>query len=573
MEPHTLKDVIDFFGFLDTREELKTKYIGELDSRVAKYIDTKQVSGKPYKDHLKELFAAVTKVRKELLQDPNNFGKYSNFTEDMLHNVADTLGYWLPVLHSEFSFLYYLTSTEGKRIGGWRWSTDAFGPGNTETEVHKWLTDKSFDTSNDYNVTKGFTDADLKTGGKITPNLLGNLGLDYYGGGPLNHAQYGLFLLSSGCSHPSNVAASLIFVDEFCREVTQEDGMFKDKTICEASYHGCNTRDICKMISQNIEKLHSKLWPLYHPLDARTLATDENGAVEKTARHSIYKGKMIPEKFDEYMRLMGTSMTTLILYLTEMYCESVWWCEENMAKALSHGPSKYGYVFRDPWDYKTYTSFRNVANRLVDLSCQGSLNSLLECLDPETAKRNAQFMFDLKYALDLRIETQNAAKYRVNWELKRPVSTEKSEPEQTEEHARGNPEREATVEGVLHAASAGVLTNELSSSPEQSSDEADSKKVPETVSSVITGSPASPPRTPEASSQSPTPKTDKPAGSEAADQTPKTGNLTHTKGGGPRGSDARGPSNVVDKAEGHKSLFFPHTYLLPMTLCMLFSII
>lgn len=386
MEPQSIKDMLHFLGKLEENQTLRNKFFDQLETNTEKLIDTNSVEGMSYKYHLRDLLTNVKALRKALLKYPNDFGKYNDMTEDGMMEAFEVLVQWLPMLHSEFMLLYQLASSEGQGLGGNQWIEEYFGPGHTDTHVHKWLTDNIGEVIDKFSVKKGFTEEDLKTEGRLTAPVTGNLGINYYAGGPLNYAQYGVFLHSGDVLLPSNLASAMLFVAEFCRQINADyfpENLMYGKATC--------IKTVCKDLVHKIDGLHKLILPLYNPLTVREVEAGEKDKPERKAEGSfngMYKGKLKKHNVDDYITWMRGNITKLILLLKKMHLESSRWNAEEFVNVQSHGPSKYGYTFIDnKWDASLYFTFKQPIDEVSSITANATLFGILQCVDAPRAVR------------------------------------------------------------------------------------------------------------------------------------------------------------------------------------------
>ncbi|KAK1443865.1 hypothetical protein BgAZ_207410 [Babesia gibsoni] len=334
MEPHSVKDMLDFLAKLQQENTLKDKFVNDLEKVVKEYLDTTKVEKKGYTEVWRELLDNVNKLRHELLNNTGDYGKYKDLNEEGVTKAFEILVQWIPLLHSEFWLLYQLSSSEGQGLGGNQWAEEHFGPGHTDTHVHKWLTDNIGEAMDKFSVKKGFTEEDLKTDGRLTAKVTGNLGINFYAGGPLNYAQYGIFLLHGDTFLASNLASAMLFLAEFCRQINADK--LKDKI--NAGKYAC-VKDVCKDLVNKIDDLHKHILPLYNPLTAAELENDEapeGTAVRKATGyfHEMYKGKLQEDKFEGYLKWIVGNIAKVMLLLREMHADSARWTVEDLLNVL-----------------------------------------------------------------------------------------------------------------------------------------------------------------------------------------------------------------------------------------------
>ncbi|KAK1443861.1 hypothetical protein BgAZ_207370 [Babesia gibsoni] len=286
MEPHSVKDMLHFLGKMKADENLGKKFVEVLVKDVEKYLDTNMVAKKKYEDNLADFLQHVEKLRNGLLNNPNDFGKYKDLTESVMLKDLEVLVQWIPILHTEFWFFYFLTSIEADTLV-WKDLVDArYSQVPTGSRAIQWLTDKVKPVEDKYAVQRGFTDADIKERDMSIGIVAGNLGINYYGGGPLNYMQYGLFFFSGDALHPSNLASAMLFLAEFCREVNEDK--FPEKTTHDK--YKC-LKDVCKDLAKKIDDLHKLLMPLYYPLE---MPNPSGGNDEfRVALATLHKGDVL----------------------------------------------------------------------------------------------------------------------------------------------------------------------------------------------------------------------------------------------------------------------------------------
>ncbi|KAK1442079.1 hypothetical protein BgAZ_401090 [Babesia gibsoni] len=383
IKPGTVKDAVDLLGKLATETTLKEKFISELLNKVKEYLDVSEEAEKGYKEKLNEFFSHVGKLRNELLSRPSEFGLYANLDASGVTDAVLAAERWLPLLHTEFWFIFFLTTTEGFGIGGGQWANMYFGPKNTDTSIHKWLTDQLNKVDRSI-MRRGYKDGDLKSVGRATVQLSGYLGLQYYSAGSLTDAQIGLFLWSGDTFNPSNLSGALVFIAEFCRDIN--NGRFQDKL--NGGAYG-DIVNVCKSVSTNIDSLNRVVWPLYNP-EGNTEVEDDSDSEDvrsKVIRNRMYEGKLKNEKFEYYVKFMKDNISKIALYLKQMHSDAADWNVESLTSGESYGPFKYGYLFKDKrWDSALYYTFIPYIEDLLNIANNGSLYSLLKCLDPEKAQ-------------------------------------------------------------------------------------------------------------------------------------------------------------------------------------------
>ncbi|KAK1443864.1 hypothetical protein BgAZ_207400 [Babesia gibsoni] len=391
MEPHSVKDMLDFLAKLQQENTLKDKFVNDLEKVVKEYLDTTKVEKKGYTEVWRELLDNVNKLRHELLNNTGDYGKYKDLNEEGVTKAFEILVQWIPLLHSEFWLLYQLSSSEGQGLGGNQWAEEHFGPGHTDTHVHKWLTDNIGEAMDKFSVKKGFTEEDLKTDGRLTAKVTGNLGINFYAGGPLNYAQYGIFLLHGDTFLASNLASAMLFLAEFCRQINADK--LKDKI--NAGKYAC-VKDVCKDLVNKIDDLHKHILPLYNPLTAAELENDEapeGTAVRKATGyfHEMYKGKLQEDKFEGYLKWIVGNIAKVMLLLREMHADSARWTVEDLLNVQSRGPFKYGYTFlNNRWDQSIFYEFKHAIDNLALFESSNGLFCLLRCLDGQRASRERE---------------------------------------------------------------------------------------------------------------------------------------------------------------------------------------
>ncbi|KAK1442080.1 hypothetical protein BgAZ_401100 [Babesia gibsoni] len=384
LKPETVKDAVDLLGKLATETTLKEKFISELLNKVKEYFDIDTSPDKGYKKKLEVLLEGIPKLRVQLLETPSDFGRYSKFNDADLSAVLETSHHWLPLLHSEFWLLFFLTTSEGFGIGGNQWSNNHFGPSSTNSNLHKWLTDKLHPEARANTMKKGYTDTNLKSGGKVSAQLSANLGIEFYHAGPLTHAQKGLFLLSSDKFYHSYLASVLLFMAEFCRDMSSDK--FSERSQ-EGNYD--KIKNVCKQVSGNIDALHKEIWPLYNPEGMTEEGDDDEEPPRRSQRgilNETYKNILKKDKYTEYVQFMKDNIPNIAESLKQMHSYSSDWSVEYITTGRSHGPFRYGYIFKDKhWDSSIYFRLLKHVNDLLTVSAEGSLYSLFECLDQEKA--------------------------------------------------------------------------------------------------------------------------------------------------------------------------------------------
>ncbi|KAK1443866.1 hypothetical protein BgAZ_207420 [Babesia gibsoni] len=401
VEPLFLKDMLDFLGRVKHDETFGKPFFDKLVEEVGKHFDTQLAEKKSYSDYFAGFLENVKDLRGALLKNPNVFGKYHKLTADVILKDFDIFVQWIAVVHREFWVLYFLLSVELNSFDWEEFAGITFAQLPKDQRILDWLTDKVGEVTDRYTVKKGFTDDDLKGDHTSIALAAGNLGISYFGGGPLNYMQYGLFFLSGDDLLPANLASAMLFLAEFCREVNEDK--FPEKTTHDK--YKC-LKDVCKDLAKKIDDFHKLLMPLFNPLTLLEKIVDleesAKGGTATWAKHKselpineLYKGKLKASKFDDYVKWITKNSGTLILLLQNLKTDSTGWTPQSLRDLKTHGPFKFGYTFVNVFGIGTVSHLLpHTVDELADLYSHNTLFSLLMCLDHERAVSERRLIED-----------------------------------------------------------------------------------------------------------------------------------------------------------------------------------
>ncbi|KAK1939612.1 secreted antigen 1 [Babesia divergens] len=345
-EPTSIRDVLDFLGMLG-QSQIKAQVLKKLESMVQTRFDTQNVPGLNVQKNLEGLLENIQKLRKDLLQDPSDYGHFSGITEFLMTPEAcvTALINWLPFLHSELFLLHFQTSPDGSLVGCGAWKDDKLRPTAGKNGLNQWLTD---DVSRIIQIPKGFIKDGLSTkntGGRISAHT----GLQYYGGGPLSHAQLGLFMLRS-IWDDSNLGSAVLFLEEFCREVNGIDSVFW--SALRNTPHGVpGLKALCQEVSKDLKPLTGGvIYALYNPVDTK----------------NPYNGALRSDSFGAYVDWLAKNIDEIKTSLENMTKDSYTWSLSALSEVQSAGPFKYGFVFNESdWEGNIDRKLKPVIERLT----------------------------------------------------------------------------------------------------------------------------------------------------------------------------------------------------------------
>ncbi|KAK1939634.1 secreted antigen 1 [Babesia divergens] len=135
--------------------------------------------------------------------------------------------------------------------------------------------------------------------------------------------------------HDSHLASSVLFIEEFCRDVISKK--FNGK-LSEAEYD--HVSRACVYLSFKLESVTNHFTPTYGPGSA-----SERKEIDK----KIYEGKLKPEDFDVYAIWLEKNIQNIIKSYQKMLEESAKLTEKELKTETSMGPLKYGFVYNGYW--------------------------------------------------------------------------------------------------------------------------------------------------------------------------------------------------------------------------------
>ncbi|KAK1933005.1 secreted antigen 1 [Babesia divergens] len=172
-------------------------------------------------------------------------------------------------------------------------------------------------------------------------------------------AKSGLVFQSSKW-HDSHLASSVLFLEEFCRDLISKKF---NKKLCEYDYDAASRA--CVYLSFKLESVTNHFAPTYGP-----------GTVSerKEIPKNFYKDVLKPEKFDDYTYWLVKNIQNITESYKKMLEESVKLTATELKTETSRGPLKYGFVYNGYWcgeiiywlppDVYTDTGFLEALNEL-----------------------------------------------------------------------------------------------------------------------------------------------------------------------------------------------------------------
>ncbi|KAK1937617.1 secreted antigen 1, partial [Babesia divergens] len=165
----------------------------------------------------------------------------------------------------------------------------------------------------------------------------------------------------------SHLASSVLFLEEFCRDVNTKK--FKGKLSGKALK---DLFKICVHVSSTLESVTRSLIPRYGPGSV---------AGRKEIPRDLYKGILKPEKFDVYAKWLKDNIPGIIESLISMFNESIKLPEEQVNTETSVGPLKYGFVYKSNWWWWKWFAYVNYTLRSYTKGLiQHFLPGILKCL-------------------------------------------------------------------------------------------------------------------------------------------------------------------------------------------------
>ncbi|KAK1936318.1 secreted antigen 1 [Babesia divergens] len=354
-EPSSLKDLFDFFGILGTLAA-KNEIIETVERDVSKYFKPGGTPGKGIKGNILEVLENVDKFRKAILVNPSDYGNYSYVTESPINSRlwATAVINWLPILHREMWHIYHNSDKSCAKINdsmaAWADAEDGFII-DPCLALLMHLTDSTPFVGR---CKLGYAMDELNS----VPGMFvacNNTGIRLYGGGPLNHAQFGLFLSSTW--HDSNLASVLQFIYaivQTIRSCCAESAFHSDFFIHMAFGLGSASRAL-KTIMNNLQ-------PLYDPRTAEERKTGKEGFANP------YAGTLEHEQLEHYVAWLMKNLKHITASLKELREEK--WASDDIEFDKSTGPFRYGFISKDwKWGPMMHGEITHAIDTLLNCSC------------------------------------------------------------------------------------------------------------------------------------------------------------------------------------------------------------
>ncbi|KAK1932773.1 secreted antigen 1 [Babesia divergens] len=174
-------------------------------------------------------------------------------------------------------------------------------------------------------------------------------------------------VFKSSIWHDSYLASTFLFLEEFCRDVISKK--FKEQVTNRVLYR--DIKAVCRGCVLRLNFLSHYFVPTYGP-----------GSVSKRKEldNNIYKGKLEPEKFDDYIHWLVKNIPAIKKSVMNMNNEVFTHSQTVLRTETSVGPLKYGFAYMgDKWkqlhDWSSGEDFYSL------LTFSLSLEKLQHCLE------------------------------------------------------------------------------------------------------------------------------------------------------------------------------------------------
>lgn len=344
-EPQTLREVLDLFGRLRHHPALREAITEKIHSKIEEFLVPNVFSEVAVKEMLSQVFELLGILHQKLLTNPITYGIYGTMlpvTEACISRLADVVIKNLPDVHSTLLALYYAGGRECKYIGGYQWSNEIFGSHNPKGILHQWLVDE-IGVTKDYGLMKrGFANEDLCNVNK-SDSLSRYTGIRFKEGGLLSVGQYGLFFLSSGEFHDSQLVSVLLFLEEFCQEVNKGFSSMFRYYLASLPDEAAALRNACQKLPGQIELLMTTVLnsPYGNP-DMRLKNCKCNSRIPK----NVYQDRLKVEAFPKYLIWLNDNLEKVMQSLRNLATDGQKWDAEAIQNAVTSGPFKYGLILK-----------------------------------------------------------------------------------------------------------------------------------------------------------------------------------------------------------------------------------
>ncbi|KAK1932874.1 secreted antigen 1 [Babesia divergens] len=376
-KPTSLKDALDFLGKLKG-SSIKTKVLDKVTSLVDTYLGSQEYPGKDGKKALESVLDQISDLREALLKQPTTYADCWNsmdFSDKSVDQHATRLFNWLPILHSELWFLYFQITNECFELGGNRWQLVGR---KMNTKMKSWLISKK--PNGIPVIPKDFKEEEFRTDLNLV-EIASHTGINLRQGGPLNHAQYGLFFLRLNWND-SNLASTTMFLEGFCNAVKNEH--FKDHV---SRVKNADLPSLCDELLSSLQPFTDELWPLYSPISDNDVAEAEDDTSKitehKSRRQNIYDGMLKTGAFPDYIAWLVKNIPKINTSFDEMTKTS--WTTDELSDGRIGGPFKYGFVCKDKCNEDIYLKLNGKSQQLKD-----SLTKIRRYLKPPQEPKDTE---------------------------------------------------------------------------------------------------------------------------------------------------------------------------------------
>lgn len=245
--------------------------IETVERDVSKHFKPGRTPGKGIKGNILEVLEDVDKFRRLILVNPSDYGNYSDVNESPINaGLWDTAVInWLPILHREMWRIYHDSHRSWANIYGsmaaWADAEDDFIIGSCLALLMHLHDPTPFVGG----CKLGYATDELNMFHRRFM-VRNNTGIRLYGGGPLNHAQFGLFLSSTW--HDSNLASVLQFIYAILQttQSSHDQSVLNDHLYTKLAVGLGRALHALKTIMNNLQ-------PLYDPRTAEERKTGKEG--------------------------------------------------------------------------------------------------------------------------------------------------------------------------------------------------------------------------------------------------------------------------------------------------------
>ncbi|KAK1443281.1 hypothetical protein BgAZ_201570 [Babesia gibsoni] len=387
-EPTNLRDLLDLFGKVN-QYEVALRVGEELESKIAKYLDTTEIPGGTIRNNLEKVLNSIDRIREELLKDPSNYGKYGDLCiwdaltySDFTYVIAN----WLPSLHHELLYLVIdlkrkeLISIEDEGNDNAMPEKDGLSDYLHISAAHSEKSDCESLLKNRGIECNEINQKSLSCKGKL------NINVELYENAPLSHIQYGLIFVSSHGFHQSNLANAIAFMEEFCN--LGRSGAFDDQySTAYPERDHMKFKNVYDQIYEIVKPFAGGVFePLYGPRSNQSGVmqcekTEGLGLTVVTHQANIYQGRLKYEHLDRYTEWLEANIPS-VLMLTHVISATLytWKTCYDSGNSVS-GPLSYGLIPADEmWSDHVEAEIEQKLETLYTINHRYWLSELLDSL-------------------------------------------------------------------------------------------------------------------------------------------------------------------------------------------------